>query len=344
MSALPNTNDATPAWPTPGSSHDAALGAVLGALTGDAAGAPLEMRQGEPMPAEVDRAMRFQGGGVWRVAPGQVTDDGELTICLLQSLAEQGVYSPDQVAGWYGRWLRSEPFDVGDATSSGLAPALTHAEDDPTGLAQLMITAARARNLTSKANGSLMRCSPLGVWGHRLSADALAAIARADSSLTHPNASCGDAVAAYSIAIAALVRSPGDRSGALGCARAWADRDACDEVRAWLDDAESAHKPAFSPKAGFVRIAFTEAFRHLLLGTVWDLAVRETLLGGGDTDTNACIVGGLVGAAAGAHSMPVKAREAVIGSDHALGRARPAWVHPRGVRELVARVLRGGAG
>lgn len=339
MSAPRNTKDASPAWPTPGSSHDAALGALLGALAGDAAGAPLEMRPGVPTPEEVDRAMRFQGGGVWMVAPGQVTDDGELTMCLLQALAEQGGYSPDQVAGWYGRWLRSEPFDIGNATSSGLAPALTHAEDDPTGLAELMMTAARARNLTSKANGTLMRCSPLGVWGHRLDADALAVIARTDSSLTHPNPSCGDAVAAYTIAIAALVRVPGDRSGAFASARVWADREACDEVRGWLDDAEGARKPAFSPKAGFVRIAFTEAFRHLLLGTAWDLAVRETLLSGGDTDTNACIVGGLVGAAAGVHSMPVKAREAVILSDHALGRARPEWVHPRGVRGAVARVM-----
>ncbi len=35
-----------------------------------------------------------------------------------------------------------------------------------------------------------MRASPLAVWGHRLSAERLAAAARADCRLTHPNQSC----------------------------------------------------------------------------------------------------------------------------------------------------------
>lgn len=330
-------------WPTPGSTHDAALGAIFGALAGDAAGAVLEMQQHVPHVVDVDRAMRFPGGGFWMVAPGQVTDDGELTMCLLQALAESGTYAPDSVAHWYGRWYRSDPFDIGDATRAGLAPALSHPPEQPDGLASHMATAARARNMTSKANGSLMRATPLGVWGRDLDADAIAELARIDSALTHPNPSCGDAVAAYTIAIASLLRAPGDRTGAFAAARSWADRAACDEVRSWLDDAEHARRPAFFPKAGFVKIAFTEAFRHLLLASPWDLAVRETLLGGGDTDTNACIVGGLVGAAGGAHSLLPRAREAVLTSDPVFGRVRPEWLHPRAARELVVRVLENGA-
>lgn len=42
----------------------------------------------------------------------------------------------------------------------------------------------------SKANGSLMRCVPLGVSGWSLGYDALVACAREDSSLTHPNPAC----------------------------------------------------------------------------------------------------------------------------------------------------------
>lgn len=339
MTANPKAPDPTPDWPTPGSVHDAALGAVFGALAGDAAGAVLEMQQQAPTAGDVDRAMRFPGGGFWMVAPGQVTDDGELTMCLLQALAESRAYEPDTVAKWYGRWYRSDPFDIGDATRAGLAPAITHSPEQPAGLALAMSTSARARSMTSKANGSLMRATPLGVWGRELDADTLAAVARADSALTHPNPSCGDAVAAYVIAIASLLRAPGDRSGAFGAARSWAEREACAEVRGWLDDAEHSRKPAYVPKAGFVKIAFTEAFRHLLLGTPWDIAVRETLLGGGDTDTNACIVGGITGAAGGAFGVVVRAREAVLASDHVFGRVRPSWLHPREVPGLLTRVM-----
>lgn len=341
MHAIPNANEHHEAFepPTPGSPHDAALGAVLGALAGDAAGAVLELQSADPTAAEVERALTFPGGGVWMVAPGQVTDDGELTMCLLRALAESNGYVADITAGWYGRWYRSDPFDVGAATHAGLSPAIAHADDEHTGLAMLLMTAARAQNMTSKANGSLMRATPLGVWGHRLDDGVLAEFARLDSALTHPNSACTDAVAAYSIAIASLVRAPGDRGGAFANARVWAEHSACEEVRTWLDDAEYDRRPPYRPKMGFVRIAFTEAFRHLLLGTGWERAVRETLLGGGDTDTNACIVGGLVGAAVGVSAVPAAARTAVLKAEHAFGRRRPEWLHPRAAPALVTNLL-----
>ena len=67
--------------------HDAALGCFLGALVGDAAGATLEFIGRQPTREEVDWAMGMPGGGVWNVAPGQITDDGELTLCLARGLA-----------------------------------------------------------------------------------------------------------------------------------------------------------------------------------------------------------------------------------------------------------------
>lgn len=64
-----------------------ARGSIIGALSGDAAGATLEFIERRPTGDEVKRAMRMVGGGVWRTAPGQVTDDGELTLALAHSLA-----------------------------------------------------------------------------------------------------------------------------------------------------------------------------------------------------------------------------------------------------------------
>ena len=327
------------ALPAPGTAHDAALGAVLGALAGDAVGAVLEFHGRAPKPAEVQRALRFPGGGIWRVAPGQVTDDGELTLCQLQALAESPVFSLDHVAMWYGRWIRSRPFDLGNATSAGLGPAQQWADGVSAGLAARMRLAASRASAGSKANGALMRASPLGVWGHRLDDDTLAECARADASLTHPNVACGDAVAAYAIAVASLVRAPGDRAQAWARACAWAARAAIDEVRDWLGAAERDERPEFAVQIGFVRHGFVEAFRQLRRGSDWATAVGETLLGGGDTDTNACIVGGLVGAACGAGALPPNAITAVLSCDTAAGRERPEWLHPRLAPEAVARAL-----
>ena len=44
--------------------------------------------------------------------------------------------------------------------------------------------------MQSKANGALMRATPLAVWGHALSDEQLAGCARREAALTHPNTTC----------------------------------------------------------------------------------------------------------------------------------------------------------
>ena len=180
-----------------------------------------------------------------------------------------------------------------------------------------------------------MRATPLGVWGYAHQNAVLIEAARLDSSLSHPNQSCCDAVAAYSLAIASLVRTGGNRESALRAVNDWVRADACAEVQDWLELARQGEVVAYHPLAGFVKIAFIHAFRHLYAGSDYVAALTETLCGGGDTDTNACIVGGLIGAAVGIDGIPGTQREAVLSSDHSRGRNRPDFLHPREVPTLV---------
>jgi ADP-ribosyl-[dinitrogen reductase] hydrolase len=75
-----------------------------------------------------------------------------------------------------------------------------------------------------------------------------------------------------------------------------------------------------------VKYGFVHAFRYLSLGSPYVGAVAETLLGGGDTDTNACIVGGLSGALHGEAGIPGALVEAVMNCDTAKGWPRPEWL------------------
>jgi ADP-ribosylglycohydrolase len=59
---------------------------MLGALVGDAAGATLEFCHREVTEEMALKAMTMPGGGSIRVGPGQITDDGELTLTLWQAL------------------------------------------------------------------------------------------------------------------------------------------------------------------------------------------------------------------------------------------------------------------
>ena len=59
----------------------ASLGSMLGAFIGDSIGSLVEFRRGVIPRNEVDLALTMPGGGHWKLAPGQITDDSELAMC-----------------------------------------------------------------------------------------------------------------------------------------------------------------------------------------------------------------------------------------------------------------------
>ncbi len=60
-------------------------------------------------------------------------------------------------------------------------------------------------NYHSESNGCLMRCTPLGIWGYRLSDEDLFLAAVQDTSLTHSNKIPQCAVGLYCLAIKHLI-------------------------------------------------------------------------------------------------------------------------------------------
>jgi ADP-ribosylglycohydrolase len=318
----------------------AAYGAVCGAMAGDAAGGVLEFLGRRPERSEVDRALNMPGGGVFDLAPGQITDDGELTLCLLRSMANlDGDYDIETVARSYIDWAQSGPFDIGQATSN----ALRISGSELNGAAKSASLAAALHNQNSKANGALMRASPLGVVTVGLSEQVAVRIAMEDANLTHPNKTCLEANAAYVLAIRHLILNPGDRAGALASAQRFLQGTGS-EVAGWLEEAIDGNLPLAWPFAGFVRIAFTYAFFHLNQGSSYRSAISDTLLRGGDTDTNACIVGGLIGAYRGINNLLTseatrKIIFPVMMCDPTLGQDRPDIYHASTVPLLLGRLV-----
>ena len=324
--------------------YDNAFGSLMGACIGDAAGAHLEFLGRKPSSEEVLRALALPGGGVFELAPGQITDDGELTLCLARGLVAGNEFNLELIASEYAMWIASQPFDVGNTTRQSLGcigVPQWRSVASQFGYAEAMTRAARYSCMGSKANGSLMRATPIGIWAHRKPDEEIARYAIQDSSLSHSNDSCCHAVACYCIAVANLVRTKGNRGAAWEAAHNWAGNFANQEVRNWLDDAANKRLPAFYPLAGFIRIAFTHAFYHLQAGTGFIEALSDTLAGGGDTDTNACIVGGLIGAATGAESIPKEMVAIVLGCDTLLGKnPRPAFLSTSSIPALVSSLLK----
>lgn len=96
-----------------------------------------------------------------------------------------------------------------------------------------------------------------------------------------------------------------DRTGAWLAVTQWATQNADKTVVEWLHTADSTTEVPFAPQIGWARIAFVYAFRLLRRGASFLEALSTVLKGGGDTDTNACIAGGLIGAAVGSAAIPM---------------------------------------
>jgi ADP-ribosylglycohydrolase/fructose-1,6-bisphosphatase/inositol monophosphatase family enzyme len=285
-----------------------AQGALLGQLCGDALGSQVEFQRPDEIAEDYPDGVRdMADGGTWNTMAGQPTDDSELALALARSLVGRGAFDPVHVAEAYAAWYASHPFDVGHTTRAALEPAAAavRAGQDPAAAARA------AAKLESKANGALMRISPLGIHAAGRDAAQVMAWAREDARLTHPHPVCQDASALQAAAVALAVArggAPGDLAEeALELAR---QQGLHPEVIEALVRSRS-ERPDFTTYQGLVTVALQNAWFQLRHHGPED-AIIDTVLHGGDTDTNGAIAGALLGAVHGVHALPLRWRSAVL--------------------------------
>lgn len=67
------------------------------------------------------------GGGPHKLAPGQITDDGELSLCLMQAIINgNGQLDPIEICKMYGEWVRTSPYDIGITTMNTIGKIELH--------------------------------------------------------------------------------------------------------------------------------------------------------------------------------------------------------------------------
>ncbi|MBI2945300.1 MAG: ADP-ribosylglycohydrolase family protein [Candidatus Wallbacteria bacterium] len=284
-----------------------AQGCLMGQVAGDALGSLVEFRSAEEIARSHPGGVREMAvSPVWSTLPGQPTDDSELAILLARSLVVRGTYDADAAAAAYAYWYSTGPYDMGQTTRQALSAAAA----DPKAPAR---AARHAASRGSQANGSLMRCSPLGILGWRASPAQVVHWARTDSELTHPHPLCQEACATFVLAIGDAIAHGGPAERVYGVALAWCEKESRDLGLAKLMR-EAAGAPPSDPshRMGWVRIAFQNAFYQLLHAPDAGEAIRRTVSLGGDTDTNAAIAGALSGAVHGISSLPASWSQAVL--------------------------------
>jgi ADP-ribosylglycohydrolase/fructose-1,6-bisphosphatase/inositol monophosphatase family enzyme len=281
-------------------------GTWLGQIAGDALGTTVEFKSASRIAVQFPGGHReIIGGGPFRVKAGQVTDDTELALGLARTLAKDGA-NFDAIAQSYVRWCRSRPFDIGMTTQTALR--CTAALQEVT-----FESVSRRASTTSQANGSVMRISPLAIYGAFMEPEQLGDMARKDSRLTHPHPACQEASAAFARAIAALIRGESREEAWLEALRSAFNSDGREHgILGALKAAEDEEPVCDGKNIGWIIIALQNAFYHLLNAKNLEEGLVETVMAGGDTDTNGCIAGALLGAYYGEKGIPDQWVKAVL--------------------------------
>lgn len=319
-----------------------AQGCLLGQLAGDALGGLVEFQAESQIAGRYPNGLRqLSDGGCWDTLAGQPTDDSEMALMLARSILQAGQYDAEAAARAYAFWYNSKPFDAGNTIQQALV-GIPRGKIAPGAAAPAMRHAA---DTTSQANGSLMRISPLAVWGHSLAADKLASRARADAELTHPHAVCRDAAAVFTVSIAHAIATGAGPEQVYDHAVGWAKQQLCAApVQRALQEAAIRPPADYQKAAGWVLTALQNAFYHLRNAPSLEEGVVRSVMAGGDTDTNAAIAGALLGAVFGRTAIPSQWQRMVLSCRPIKGlpnvkrpRPRPFW--PVDALELAERLL-----
>jgi ADP-ribosyl-[dinitrogen reductase] hydrolase len=285
-----------------------AQGCLLGQLAGDALGSLVEFQSPEEIRRKYPDGVReLADGGTWGTIAGQPTDDSEMALMLARTLIKHRRYDAEEARKAYVLWLNSAPFDCGDTVSRGLRGKPNH---------------------DSQANGAMMRASPLGVFGCNYDLKRVSEYAKADALLTHPHPVCLQANALFVMAIANSIGTWKDAAEIYEQIKNWAsEMDVEVGLKKAIVDASTRPPADYVHQQGWVLIAFQNALWQLLHAPSLEEGVVDSVMRGGDTDTNAAIAGALLGAVHGLEAIPAQWRDKVLNCRPEAG--MPHVRHPR---------------
>jgi ADP-ribosylglycohydrolase len=290
-------------------------GGIYGLLVGDAFGVPYEFHEAEEL-ASLGELDLFPPAGFPRshpaVPPGTWSDDGAQALALLDSLLTCGRLDPEDLAGKLLAWAHEGRyavgglvFDIGVTTQRALdairrrAPALTCG---PTGE-------------RDNGNGALMRVLPLALW-HPGDDASLIRDARDQSRVTHGHLRSQLACAHYCLWARRLLRGTQDGDDAF--------EGAVEDLRLWTDAVPGALEeiedhlvrcPPGGPGGSGYVVDSLHSARHALRSGGYEQVVRAAVALGRDTDTTACIAGGLAGIRDGVGGIPGRWLDALRGRE-----------------------------
>jgi ADP-ribosyl-[dinitrogen reductase] hydrolase len=287
-------------------------GGLLGLLIGDALGVPYEFHGPAeiPLDAEIEFAppagfARAHGG----VPPGTWSDDGAQALALLSSLLDSGKLDLEdfgrRLVAWYDKGYLAVDglvFDVGLQTTRAIVQLKNGTLAEKAGPAE-----ERANG-----NGALMRVLPLALW-HQGSDEALAADAQRQSRVTHGHVRSRVCCALYCLwARRTLQAVPDPWAAAVATLRSIYAKGSPELLE--LDETIRPEKFVKGTGGGYVVDCLWSA-RWAVEQGPYEQVVKAAIGLGDDTDTTACVAGGIAGVRDGITAIPERWRQQLRGQE-----------------------------
>ena len=204
--------------------EDRAFGCIVGAFVGDACGSKNEFNKEICSEVEMDLCMQMPGGGPFKLAPGQITDDSELAMMMMHGLLDQempreleageerkNILVMDNIAKYNREWMKSRPFDIGQTTFT----PMNESTKGKTAKWEAIVSKATEKNQNSLSNGSLMRMTPMVIFTADLqNENQIKEAIEKEAGQTHPNQLVKDCQFLYALAIHYLLKNPTDENRA----------------------------------------------------------------------------------------------------------------------------------
>lgn len=270
-----------------------AQGCLLGQLSGDALGSLVEFQTPNLIQKQYPNGVyELADGGTWNTIAGQPTDDSEMALLLARLLIQEKNYHAEKALSCYRYWLDSKPFDCGMTIANSLQGC---------------------PNPNSQANGALMRISPLGIFGSNYPLSQVSIWAMQDAKLTHPNIICQQVNALFVMAIAQVLNTGDTPHKLYQKIKKWAKEMAVNAtIINTIALAENSPPQDYIHQQGWVLTAFHNALWQLLNAPNLEKGLIDTVMQGGDTDTNAAICGALLGAVYGIDAIPQQWKNCIL--------------------------------
>ncbi|CAG4908186.1 unnamed protein product [Acidithrix sp. C25] len=166
-----------------------------------------------------------------------------------------------------------------------------------------------------------------------------------DAALTHPNPVCLQANSLFTMAIAHAISTGCDGETLYRKIKQWSYAQVVDPLLMDVIQGATEGPPSdYVHQQGWVLIAFRNALWQLLNAPSFETGVVDTVMQGGDTDTNAAICGALLGAVYGIDAIPSQWVDSVLNCHPKAGnpgvhRPRPECFWPIDALELASRLV-----